>query len=505
MLALLLTLYVTAVALAGAWVTWALRRSAQTTPARRLALGLCLVVLLGLTCYAFLADTDDGARSGAAGVAFIIAAALATAAEWWVTTLGSPARGAMAGRHAVPAPADLRLRVVPGGVTAASGFAAGAGCCGLRETPDLALVVSDRPAIAAGVFTANIVKAAPVVVSQRHIADGAARAVVLNAACANAYTGEKGLRNAEAMAATTAAALGAAPEDVLVCSTGVIGRQLDIDSVAAGIRGLSPIVRPDGGADAAKAILTTDTLPKEVAVSVDIGGRTVNIGGMAKGAGMIHPSMATMLCVITTDADASAELLHRTLTGAVADSFNMVTVDGDMSTNDTVLLLANGASGVAIEPHTSEAEAWASGLRYVCTTLAMRIAADGEGATRRIDVTVTGAATEDDARRAAKAVASSLLVKTAVYGQDPNWGRVLAALGYSGARFQPEDVSLWIGDACLVHGGEPAIVDLDSVRGALGRPIVPIRADLGAGNRQASAWTCDMTEGYIHINAHYTT
>jgi len=401
------------------------------------------------------------------------------------------------------------LEVVPGGVTAAAGFLAGAARCGLRKPgdprPDLALVVSEGPAAAAGVFTRNRVQAAPVQVTREHLRRGRLRAVVANAGVANACTGERGLADARRMAAVAAESLGlAGPEEVAVASTGVIGAYLPLERVAAGIREAASRLGREGGAEAALAITTTDTRPKEWAVRLELEGRPVTVGGMAKGAGMIHPDLATMLCFLTTDADVAPAALREALARAVDRSFNMVTVDGDTSTNDCVLALASGAAGnPPLLPGTASFDRFAAALTGVCVALAREIARDGEGATRLIEVTVRGARDEGDARRAARTVAASNLVKAAVHGADANWGRILAALGRSGAAFDPSQVSVRLGGLVLVAGGCGAAFDEAEARSLLQRDEVRLVIDLGAGTAEATAWGCDLTADYVKINASY--
>lgn len=398
---------------------------------------------------------------------------------------------------------------VSGGVTAPAGFVAGAARCGLRRPgdgrPDLALVVSAGPAAAAGVFTRNRVQAAPVQVTREHLRGGRLRAVVANAGVANACTGERGLEDARRMAAVTADALGLARvEEVAVASTGVIGAYLPMERVEAGIREAARRLGREGGAEAAVAITTTDTRPKERAVRLTLDGVPVTIGGVAKGAGMVHPDLATMLCFLTTDAAATPEALREVLAAAVDRSFNMVTVDGDTSTNDCVLLLAGGAAGNRpLRPGTPESARFREALTAVCAALAREIARDGEGATRLIEVAVEGARDEADARRAARAVAGSNLVKTAVHGADANWGRVLAALGRSGATFDPERVRVKLGDLLLVDRGRAAAYDEAEARSLLERDEVRLVVDLGAGTGQATAWGCDLSCEYVRINGSY--
>ncbi len=392
------------------------------------------------------------------------------------------------------------LHGVGGGVTAPQGFVAAGAACGIKPSgkPDLALVASAVPAAVAGVFTTNRVKAAPVLLCQRRVAAGHARVVIANSGNANACTGTQGIEAAERMAAAAAARLGLDADEVLVLSTGVIGVPLPVERIEAALPALAPSA--EGGDAAAQAIMTTDTRPKTAAVELSVAGRPVRIGGMAKGSGMIHPNMATMLAVITTDAALPPEALQRHLSAATARSFNLIDVDGDTSTNDTVLLLANGASGVAVPD-----EVFGAALTEVCTALARQVAADGEGATKLLEATVTGAATEQDAAQAARAVVRSSLVKAAMYGNDPNWGRIVCAAGYSGATFDPAQARLTLQGIQLFAAGTPLPFDATAASAALHSSEVRIDLDLGAGAANATAWGCDLSPEYVHINADYTT
>jgi glutamate N-acetyltransferase/amino-acid N-acetyltransferase len=410
------------------------------------------------------------------------------------------------------------VREKNGGLTAVLGFQAAGVACGLKATGDrdLALIYAKDACTAAGVFTQNRFPAAPVLYDKKVLARNTAgiRAVVINSGCANACTGEPGLADARRTAALAGEALGIAPESVLVMSTGVIGQPLALDKVARGIVAAANTLSATGGHEAVLAIMTTDTRPKESAVQLALASRTVTIGGMCKGAGMIHPDMATMLGLIVTDAAVEAELLAHALRQAVKRSFNMITVDGDTSTNDTVLLLANGLA--ANPPLTDESSPgyadFVAALTYVATELAKMIVRDGEGATKFITVQVRGAPTFVEARQAAMAVARSSLVKTAIYGQDANWGRVLAAVGYSGVEIDPGRVALWFGtgqagDAPLqlVKGGRPFDVDEARASDILAHEAIEIAVDLGLGAEKATVWTCDLSHEYVDINAHYRT
>ena len=395
-------------------------------------------------------------------------------------------------------------RLVQGGVTSAQGYVASGVHCGIKpQRKDLALVYSRVPAVAAGVFTTNKVKAAPVLLNMERIRSAQGRAVVLNSGNANACTGEQGMRDAREMGHLAGASLGVPEELIYVCSTGPIGIALPMDAIRRGIPEAVRLLGPDG-TSAAEAILTTDTVSKAAAVEVTIGGQVVTVGGMAKGAGMIHPSMATTLTVLTTDAQASPQVLQAALRRAADQSFNRITVDGDQSTNDTMLLFANGEAGVPEITGSGEAlDALQSALNAVSLTLAKAVARDGEGATKLIEITVGGAASDEDARRAAFAVANSPLVKTALHGASPNWGRVMAAVGYSGAEVNPDRVTIRFGPTVVAdHGvlaGGPEL--LEQAGEYLGGQDVHVLVDLGSGRGEASVWTCDLSEEYVKENA----
>lgn len=388
------------------------------------------------------------------------------------------------------------------------GFRAGGVACGLKRDDrlDLALIVSDRPCTAAGLFTTNRVKAAPVLYDQDILAapDPAIRALIANTGSANACTGAEGLARTRQTAAQVAQAVGCLPEAVLALSTGVIGLPLALAPFERGIAALRDQIAPDGWPDAAEAIMTTDTRAKLCSVRRADGTTFI---GIAKGAGMIAPHMATMLAVIATDAQIDRPLLQRALRRAADASFNRIVVDGDMSTNDSVIALANGASGVAVTDEAALVEA----LRAVCVPLAQAIARDGEGATKFVTVQVTGASDEAQAARVARTVASSALVKTAFYGADPNWGRILCAAGYAGVDLLPERLGLWLLDAeqraamQLVAHGEPASYDEVAAIALMQGPEWGVRLDLGLGDASAWVWTCDLSHEYVSINGHYRT
>lgn len=400
-------------------------------------------------------------------------------------------------------------------LTQVPGFRAVGVTCGLKQSgnPDLALIVAEQPCTASAVFTTNAFKAAPVLYDQDLLArtQGKIQAVLINAGNANAVTGAQGLRDAEQMARWTEEAGGLPLDSVFVMSTGVIGQKLPMDKVRNGIRLASEAINLEAGQvgqDAAQAIMTTDLVPKEAFAQTSIDGRAVSLGGMAKGSGMIHPNMATMLSVIVTDAAITAPALEVALKQAAARSFNRITVDGDTSTNDTVVVLASGAAGHAVidTPQGSGFESFAGALLEVCQHLAKAVARDGEGATKLVEIKVCGAASEAEAEAAAKTVATSPLMKTALFGNDPNWGRALAAIGRSGARVNPERVSLRLGEFQLVQQGEP--LDFDAVAAhnwLAGVDEVKLVADLGVGQAEAVVWSCDFSYDYVKINAEYHT
>jgi glutamate N-acetyltransferase / amino-acid N-acetyltransferase len=392
-----------------------------------------------------------------------------------------------------------------GAITAPAGFRAAAVAAGIKpEGPDLALLVADRTCAAAAVFTTNQAQAAPVVVSREHLSAGQARAVVVNAGIANAATGERGVADAREMAAATAQAVGCRPAEVVVASTGVIGLRLPMDKVRAGIVRAASGVDRDKGAEAARAIMTTDTRPKEARVGFSLGGETVTVGAMAKGAGMIAPNMATMLAFFTTDAAVDAPLLRQALGEAVGVSLNRITVDGDTSTNDMALVLASGAARApAIREPGAAYDAFRSALTEVSRRIAELIVRDGEGATRIAEVRVEGARDAADADRIARVVADSPLVKTALHGGDPNWGRILAAVGRAGVPVDIDRVDLFLGDVWVAQGGQARDYEERAAHRAMLEDPVRIRVRLGAGEATGWIWTCDFSHGYVDINAHY--
>ena len=399
----------------------------------------------------------------------------------------------------------IKVEFVPSGsVTTPRGFRAGAAYAGIKkkEVLDLGILASEASCVATGLFTANRIKAAPVVLSQRRIAGGKASGVVVNAGCANACTGEQGLMDAAEMTSLAAEIIGVPAEEMLVASTGVIGQLLPMARIREGMKKVAFTL--DGGNDLARAIMTTDTVPKAAAVKME--GADFTIGGICKGSGMIHPSLATFLCFLTTDAAVDKDFLKQALRQAADVSFNMVSVDGDTSTNDTLLFLTNGLAGN--EPITKKsrlAEAFQQALNHLCIHLAKLIARDGEGATHRIEVAVSGAPNVFAARLAARTIVSSSLVKSAVHGADPNWGRIVAALGRSGVEVEEKKIDLYLGNVCLLKDGRPVPFDHDEAVRVLLKDEVSIAVNLNMGIGTATAWGCDLSEEYVTINSAYTT
>ncbi|HAU30766.1 MAG TPA: ornithine acetyltransferase [Desulfotomaculum sp.] len=398
--------------------------------------------------------------------------------------------------------------MVSGGVTAAKGFLASGAAAGIKykEKKDIALIFSESEARVAGLFTTNKVKAAPVLLNMERVNRKSVRAIVANSGNANACNGEQGLQDARAMGEEVARLLSIPGESVLIASTGVIGQPMPMERVLPGIAEAASNLSKDGGGPAAEAIMTTDTERKEAAVSFSIGGKKVTIGGMAKGSGMIHPNMATMLCFITTDAAIERDCLKKALQYAVDRSFNMITVDGDTSTNDMVLALANAQAGN--EEITVKSEDYCffrDNLTRICSCLARAMAKDGEGATKMLEAQVINAATEVDARLAARAVAGSNLVKAAIFGEDANWGRILCAAGYSGAEFDPDVADIYLNDVKVAENGRSCADCEEEAARALSEKKVHILIDLKSGKFEATAWGCDLTYDYIRINAHYRT
>ena len=393
-----------------------------------------------------------------------------------------------------------------GGVTAAQGFTAGGVYCGIRKAKkDIAIVRSSPPAVVAGVFTLNKVVAAPLMVDKIQLKNsGVCSAVVINSGNANACTGGQGMKDAWTMVSATAEALHLPREQVLVSSTGVIGQYLPMENILKGIQDLSTILSTDGNKNAAEAIMTTDIFSKECAIRFPFGSSVVTIGGMAKGSGMIAPNMATMLAFVTTDAAIAPSALQSALRSANNRSFNRVTVDGDMSTNDMLLVLANGlAKNEKIQENTPAFQQFLAALEYVLVKLAKMIARDGEGATKFIEVAVSGARTEDEATHAARAVANSNLVKTALHGADANWGRILCAVGYSGIDFNPDTTEISFNDLAVLKKNYEIVLDEEKAKETLSQDNIIVQVNLNQGSAEARFWTCDLTKEYIHINASY--
>ena len=405
------------------------------------------------------------------------------------------------------------MKKIEGGITAAKGFMAASAAAGIKykDRKDMAVIYSQVPCQAAGTFTTNVVKAAPVKWDQKLVKEsGEAQAVVINAGIANACTGAEGYSYCKATAQAAAEALGVDENSVLVASTGVIGMQLPMDRVKSGIKMLAEAKNSskEKGTEAAKAIMTTDTKKKEAAVTFEIGGKTVTIGGMSKGSGMIHPNMCTMLAFLITDAAITKKALQCALSEDVEDTYNMISVDGDTSTNDTVLLLANGmADNKKIKYGTKEYEQFKKALHYVNETLAKEMAGDGEGATALFEVKVVGAKTKEQAKVLSKSIVCSNLTKTAIAGHDANWGRILCAMGYSGAQFDPEKVDLFFESAAgklqIIENGVALNYSEEKATEILSEPKVTAIADLKEGDAAATAWGCDLTHEYISINADY--
>lgn len=399
------------------------------------------------------------------------------------------------------------LRVIKGGVTAAKGFKAAGVSCGIKQSgkKDLAVIYSEQLSSVAALFTSNALAAAPVRISRNHAASGKAHAIVANSGNANACTGEQGISDAIAMAQITGEELAVDPHQVIVASTGVIGVPLAMEKIRLGIREAVADLRDNGSGDAAEAIRTTDTAAKEIAVEIEIGGKRIAVGGIAKGAGMIAPNLATMLSFVTSDAAVDPPLLKQCLKCSVDNSFNMITVDGEMSTNDTVVLLANGASGVKISTGSPGATEFQGALDYVCSELARMIVKDGEGATKFIEIAVEKAKRAEDARKIALSIANSNLVKTAFFGEDANWGRIMAAVGGAGIAVDPDKIDVFLGSEQVVSSGQGSIFCAETVSRALKAPEMKVRVSLNAGKAEAKVWTTDLSYEYVKINAHYRT
>ncbi len=407
----------------------------------------------------------------------------------------------------------MEIKKTEGGVTAAKGFLAASCAAGIKYQgrQDMAMIYSELPCKSAGTFTTNVVKAAPVKWDRKQVESGeAAQAVVVNSGIANACTGEEGMEYCRRTAAAAGAALGIAPGAVLVASTGVIGKQLPMDRIEAGVKMLAKDLGSglDKGEAASRAIMTTDTKNKQVAVQVELGGALVTVGGMCKGSGMIHPNMCTMLSFVTTDAAISKELLVEALREDIKDTYNMISVDGDTSTNDTVLLLANGMAGnKEIADKDEDYQRFCQALHVVNETLAKKMAGDGEGCTALFEVTVKGAESKAQAVTLAKSVITSNLTKAAIFGHDANWGRILCAMGYSGAEFDPEKVDLFFESAAgklqIIENGVALDYSEEEATKILSEPEVTAVADIKMGDFTATAWGCDLTFDYVKINADY--
>lgn len=400
------------------------------------------------------------------------------------------------------------MKIISGGVTAPQGFLAAGVAAGIRKRgkKDVALVYSEVPATCAAVYTTNKFKAAPLKVTEQHLTNGIAQAMVINSGIANACMGKEGMDSAKKMAEIAAQALKIKTEDVVVASTGLIGAPLPMDAIERGIKGATVALAVEGGADASEAIMTTDLVKKEVAVQLELGGKVVTIGAMAKGSGMIHPNMATMLGFITTDGAVEAKCLQKILKETVNSSFNMISVDGDTSTNDMVVIMANGlAQNPVITVDGEHYEEFKAAVNEVCIILAKLIAQDGEGATKLIEVQVRGALSLEDARKAALAICSSNLVKAAIFGEDANWGRIITALGYSGAEVDSDKVDVYLGDLLMAENGTGLSFDEDKASLILKEKEIILAVDLKLGDYEAKSWGCDLSYDYVKINAAYRT
>jgi glutamate N-acetyltransferase/amino-acid N-acetyltransferase len=402
---------------------------------------------------------------------------------------------------------NSKYEIIPSGsATSPQEFLAGAASAGIKvdNKPDIAILYSKKPCVAAGIFTTNSIKASPLILTQRHLKNKSAQALVVNSGCANACTGESGMSDAVEMAQLAADKLHISVDDVLVASTGVIGVPMPMKKVRSGIANIS--LSKNGGSDLARAIMTTDTYTKEIAFMVKDGNYEFTIAGVAKGAGMIHPNMATMFCFITTDACIDSDFLQSTLQQAADVSFNMITIDGDTSPSDMVIALANGTAGNG-KIDNSSGKAFTEAFTNICIHLAKSIVRDGEGATKLIEVFVHGAYNQHEARLAARTISGSPLCKAAIHGNDPNWGRIVAALGRSGAQINEEILELYINDVCVFKQGKPANYDLNQLVASLtgDGAEVYIRLHLNLGDFQATSWGCDLSEEYVTINSAYTT
>lgn len=398
------------------------------------------------------------------------------------------------------------MKIVNSGVTFPKGFIAAGTASGLKKNgnKDIAVIASEETATAAGVFTTNLVKGHSLQLTMEHIRNGYAKALVINSGNANACVGEQGAKDAQEIAELAARLLECKTEDILVGSTGVIGMKLNMEAVRSGIGNAVSALSTEGGHDAEEAIMTTDLIPKEGAIELEIQGKTVRIGGMAKGSGMIHPNMATMIGVITTDASISHELLDKALRDVAQKTFNRVSVDGDTSVCDMVVILANGkAENLGIVEEGAEYRKFRDGLEWICTSLARMIAKDGEGATKLVEIKAEGALDQEDAYKVVCSVARSPLVKTAIFGEDANWGRIITAAGYSGAKFEPDRVDIYIGDLMVCKGGTALKFDEDRAKEILKQKEITIRINLNMGDFIDRMWTCDFSYDYVKINGSY--
>lgn len=406
----------------------------------------------------------------------------------------------------------MECKFIDGGVTAAQGFTASGIHCGIRKNkskPDLALIYCEKTCTAAGVYTKNLVKGAPILITQKHLADGTAKAVICNSGNANTCNAD-GEEKAEMMCKIAADALHIEPNDVIVASTGVIGQVLPIEPIAESGTALAAALSPNGSRNAAEAIMTTDTMVKEVAVEVEIGGKTIKIGGIAKGSGMIHPNMGTMLCFITTDADITSEMLNKALHSASEESFNMVSIDGDTSTNDTVTVMASGLAGnKCIDSCGDDYKVFEQALTLLCVTIARRIAKDGEGASKLLICSVSNAKDKETARKVGKSVICSSLLKAAMFGADANWGRVLCAIGYAGADVDVNAVDVSFASSAgridVCKNGAGIDFSEDTAKEILLKDEIDILVDLHQGKAFAQAYGCDLTYDYVKINGDYRT
>lgn len=399
------------------------------------------------------------------------------------------------------------MQEIKGGVTVSRGFKAAGLKCGLKKNKkDLALLYSEVPARASALFTTNRIQAAPLKITKEQLRNGRAQAIIINSGNANACTGEKGLEAARLMTEQTARSLKIKEKDVLVASTGIIGVPLPLDKISPGIKKLASGLKDAGGFSAAEAIMTTDTFPKEIAVRLRVKGKEVSIGGMAKGSGMVSPHLATMLSFITTDALIAKRDLKKALKDSVAKSFNMITIDGDMSTNDMVIILANGlAENEEIKEGEKSLKAFREALDFLTFSLARMLVTDGEGATKFVEIKVKNARSFQEAKKAAHFIANSTLVKTALFGEDANWGRIMAALGQAGVKLKEEKVGICLGGQVLVRGGQAAKFDEARIKKIMSGDHIPITVDLKLGRSEATVWTTDLSEDYVKINSCYPT